>query len=94
MNPELRHLAERRRRLVARSATQRSALARDLEALRAPLALADQGLAVLQYVRRHPALIAGAALLLAVLRPRLTGRWLRRGWVIWQVGRTLRSGVR
>jgi hypothetical protein len=94
MNPELRHLAERRRRLVARSATQRSALARDLEALRAPLALADQGLAVLQYIRRHPALIAGAALLLAVLRPRLTGRWLRRGLMLWQVGRTLRSGRR
>ena len=94
MNPELRHLAERRRRLVARSATQRSALARDLEALRAPLALADQGLAVLQYVRRHPALIAGAALLLAVLRPRLTGRWLRRGLMLWQVGLTLRSGIR
>lgn len=94
MNPELRHLAERRRRLVARSATQRSALARDLEALRAPLALADQGLAVLQYIRRHPALIAGAALLLAVLRPRLTGRWLRRGLMLWQVGRTLRSGMR
>jgi hypothetical protein len=47
-------------------------------------------LAVFQYVRQHPALILGPALLFAVLRPRHTGKWLQRGWMAWQFGRRLR----
>jgi hypothetical protein len=45
---------------------------------------------MLRYVRRHPALLAGSALLFAVWRPRGAGLWLQRGWVAWQLGRSLR----
>lgn len=83
-------LAARRQQLVALAAAQRTTLAHDMAPWRARLALADRGVAALQYVRRHPALMLGAALLLAALRPRRTGTWLQRGWLVWQLGRRLR----
>lgn len=90
MNHELTRLAERRRRLVAQAAGQRAALARELEPWRARLARVDQGVAAFRYVAHRPALIVGAVLLLAALRPRRAGKWLQRGWLAWQVGRRLR----
>jgi hypothetical protein len=90
MNQKLTRLAERRRRLVAQAAAQRIALAHDMEPWRARLALVDRGVNVVRYVRRHPALLAGAALLLVALRPRYAVKWLQRGWLVWQVGRRLR----
>jgi len=90
MNPQLTRLAERRSQLVAQAAAQRAALAHTVEPWRARLALADQGMAVFRYIRHHPALLVGAALLLAAWRPRRVGTWLQRGWVVWQVGRRLR----
>lgn len=92
MNQKLTLLAERRRRLVAQAAAQRITLAHDLQPWRARLALVDRGVAVFRYVGRHPALIVGAALLLAALRPRRAGKWLQRGWLAWQFGRRLRRG--
>lgn len=90
MNHELTRLAERRRRLVAQAAGQRAALARELEPWHARLARVDQGVAVFRYIGRHPALMVGAVLLLAALRPRRAGKWLQRGWLAWQIGRRLR----
>jgi YqjK-like protein len=90
MNHELTRLAEQRRRLVAQAAGQRAALARELEPWRARLARVDQGVAAFRYVAHRPALIVGAVLLLAALRPRRAGKWLQRGWLAWQLGRRLR----
>ena len=92
MNPKLTQLAERRSRLVAQAAAQRTALAHNLAPWRARLALVDQGVAVFRYVGRHPALMVGAALLLVALRPRHAGKWLQRGRLAWQFGRRLRRG--
>jgi hypothetical protein len=94
MNGNLTRIAERRRQLVMRVAAQRGALIRELQPWHARFALLDQGLAMLRYVRRHPALLAGSALLFAVWRPRGAGLWLQRGWVAWQIGRSLRIGSR
>ena len=90
MNKKLTRLAERRSQLVAQAAAQRTALAHNLEPWHARLALIDQGVAVFRYVRRHPALMMGAALLLAALRPRRVGKWLQHGWIVWQLARRLR----
>ncbi|MGO9446716.1 MAG: YqjK-like family protein [Thiobacillaceae bacterium] len=87
MSKELARLAERRNHLVAQAAEQRTALAQSLEPWQAPLALADQGIAALRYIRRHPALSTGAALVMVALRPKPTGKWLRRLWLAWQLGR-------
>jgi hypothetical protein len=86
-----KQLAERRMQLVARAAVQRAALAHELEPLRARLSLVEQGVAVLRSIARHPFLLAGAALVLVAWRPRGVGRWLQRGWLVWQFGRRLRQ---
>lgn len=92
MNPKMTQLAERRRQLVAQAAAQRTLLARDLEPWRARLAVADKGISIIRHVGRNPALIAGAVLLFAAWRPQRLGKWLQRGWVVWQFGRRLRKG--
>lgn len=91
MNEKLVRLVERRERLVAQSAAQRMALAQNIEPWRAPLARVDQGLAVLRYVKSHPAWIIGSVALLAALRPGNVGKWLGRGWVTWQMVHKLRG---
>ncbi|MHB0974981.1 MAG: YqjK-like family protein [Thiobacillus sp.] len=87
MNRKLTQLAERREYLVAQAAAQRTALAQHAAPWRAPLALADRGLDILRTIRRHPAWLLGASLLLVALRPGRAGRWARFAWVGWQVGR-------
>jgi len=91
MNKKLLRLAERRERLVAQTAAQRVTLAENIEPWRMPLALADQGLSVLRYIRLHPEWIAGVVALIAALRPGRVGKWLGRGWVTWQVMHKLRG---
>lgn len=91
MNGELQRLAERRNRLVTRAAAQRAMLARQLVPWQPRLALADRGIAAFRYVRRHPALLAGAGVLVAALRPRVSSVWLQRGLMLWQVARSLRA---
>ncbi|EKD98944.1 MAG: hypothetical protein ACD_23C00203G0001 [uncultured bacterium] len=85
MNKTLIGMAERRERLVAQAAAQRVALAQSIDPWRIPLARADQGLAALRYIKRHPALMVGGGILLATLRLGRLGKWLQRGWVAWQL---------
>jgi antirestriction protein ArdC len=92
MNIKPSRLAERRERLVALADLQRTALTQAIEPWRAPLALADHGLAVLRAVRRHPAWLVGGIVLLVVWRPGRAGTWLRRGWVTWRIARKLLGG--
>jgi predicted signal transduction protein with EAL and GGDEF domain len=89
MSEKRNRLVERRERLVALAAAQRRALARDMEQWRMPLALADQGLAALRYIRIHPQWLIVPVVLVAALRPRRVGRWLGSGWVSWRVMRRL-----
>lgn len=91
MNANMTRLAERRERLLAQAAAQRRTLAQNIEPWRIPLALADQGLTALRYIKSHPEWIVGVVAVLAVLRPRRVGKWLGRGWVSWQVLHRLRG---
>lgn len=90
MSKKLAELAARRQQLVAQAEDQRTALAHNMRPWRARLALADRGVAALRYIGRSPALMVGATLLLAMLRPRRLGKWLQRGLVVWQIGRRFR----
>lgn len=87
-------LTERRKHLVALAAAQRTALAQDLAPWRAPLALADQGIAALRYIKLHPLLSAGATMALAVLRPQHTGKRMMQVWLLWKLVRTLQKSTR
>ncbi|HEY8857086.1 MAG TPA: YqjK-like family protein [Rugosibacter sp.] len=96
MSDKLIRPAARREQLIAQAAAQRMALAHSIEPWRLPLALADQGLTTVRLIKNHPAWLVGGALLIAMLRPAglrsgRIGKWLRRGWVTWQVVRNLRS---
>jgi hypothetical protein len=91
MNEKLNQVAQRRERLIAQAAAQRRALGQAIEPWRTPLALTDQGLNALRYVRHHPQWLIGGIVLLAVLRPRGLGKWLGRGWVSWQLLHRLRG---
>ncbi|MEO8417527.1 MAG: YqjK-like family protein [Methylophilaceae bacterium] len=91
MHNKLIQLAERREHLIAQAAAQRTALAQSIEPWRMPLTLVDQGLSALRFIRSHPAWIVGGAALLAVLRPGRAVKWLRRGWLSWQVINKFRS---
>lgn len=84
MNQKLTRLIERREHLVALVAAQRMALAQQIEPWRIPLARADQGLAVLRFIKRHPMLIVGGGALLTALRPGGLARWLRQSWIAWK----------
>lgn len=81
----------RRQRLLDQVAAQRATLAQSIEPWRVPLAVADQGLSALRYVKRHPVLLTGGIALLAVFRPRHGWLWLQRGLLAWQAVRKLRG---
>lgn len=89
MNGKSLRRAERRERLVAQAADQRVALAHTLAPLRAPLALADRGVAAFRRLRRHPAVLLGAVFMFVIVRPRRTGKWARYLWAGWQIGRSM-----
>jgi hypothetical protein len=90
MNTADRVRAARRDRLLALIAAQRERLAQDAEPLRRRLAIVDQGLQAVRYVRQHPLLLAGAGALLLLTRPRGAVAWLRRGWMGWLLLRRTR----
>jgi YqjK-like protein len=85
-------LANRRQNLLEEAAQQRLLLKQVIETWRPRLLLADQGIATITYFTRHPVLTASASLgLLAVTRFSRISKWFRRGWLAWQVLRSVRS---
>ena len=92
MNEKLLKLARRREHLVLEAAKQRVQLAQSIEVWREPLALADQGLAAINYIKKHPFLIAAStAVLVRLLRKSFIGKWFGRGVMAWQLVRKMQS---
>jgi hypothetical protein len=91
---QLEDIRERRAGLLARAALERAQISAQLEAWRAPLALLDKSLAAVRYVRRHPGWMIAAAMALAVLRPRRTFAWVRRGLIAWRAWRWAAGAAR
>ena len=94
-------LADRQRRLLARSAALRERFGSEMAQWQPPLALLDRTQAAAgqswRWLRAHPEVPAGAAVLLLVLRPRrafslafLGWRLGRRAWKGWRLWQTLR----
>ena len=90
MNAKLIELAERRKILVARAATQRAELSQALAPWREALAVVDRGLVAVRYIRSYAALLVGVVAFVAPLRPLRLARWLRRGWVMWRMAVVLK----
>jgi len=91
MKLNLNQIAQRRAHLQAQAASQRAELAQQMERFRAPLTLVDRGMEAIRFVRRNPLLLVGASTLFIALRQYGSGKWLRRGWLVWQLVRRLRS---
>lgn len=90
MKSNLDQIAQRRSHLQALAALQRVQLGQSIERLHTPLSLVDRGVDAIRFVRRNPLLLTGAGALFVALRQYGAGKWVRRGWVVWQLVRSLR----
>ena len=83
-------LALEKQRLQFQAATQREMLARHVEGLKPIFDAADQLAAGTRWIKRHPEVMAGGAVMLAAVRPgtrRFFWRWGRRAFVAWRLWR-------
>lgn len=83
MNKYMAAVMQRRSELLAKIAAQRGEMAEIGARWRAPLALADRGLAVMRFLRSHPVLVAGVAILI-MIRRRGVADLVKGGWRIWK----------
>ncbi|MFZ3017184.1 MAG: YqjK-like family protein [Gallionella sp.] len=83
MNEKMLAVMQRRGELLAKIASQREQAAQVGARWRAPLAVADQGLAVLRFMRARPLLVAGVAALLVWRRRGALGA-IKMGWRAWK----------
>jgi|ERR1035437_4144215 hypothetical protein len=95
MNHRLNELHLRRGRLLERIASQRVALSREVQPVRASLFKVDSLLArahaATNYIKRHPSIAVLAVSALFIMK---TGRvlgWAKRGFLAWQTWRTIRD---
>lgn len=78
MNAALCGLAARREMLVSRAALERQDLHQQLQPLRRPLAVLDQGIALVVFCRRRPLWLFAGVVLISAIRPTRMGLWLHR----------------
>jgi pterin-4a-carbinolamine dehydratase len=93
MNQRLVELALKRQRLQLRAGAQRLELRQQLTAYAPVVKFADQVRAGIEYVKHHPHWLVGIAVAVVVARPRRAFRWLRRGFVAWQLYRRVRAAA-
>jgi hypothetical protein len=87
MNEKLFELTQRRSELLARIAVQREQMTEIETEWSAPLALADQGLVAVRFLRRHPFLVAGAMAVFVARRRSAAGLM----WGVWRVWKGYRG---
>jgi hypothetical protein len=80
-------LALRKQRLQIHSDTLRERWQEHVSGLAPAFAAAEHVRSGASWLRRHPEVVAGAGVVLAVARPRALWRWARRGFMTWQVWR-------
>jgi YqjK-like protein len=93
MNPRLLEIALKRQRLQLQAAQQRLELRRTLGEFAPLFAVVSTLRSGMAYFKQHPEWLVGAALMMAVARPRAVLRWLRRGFIAWQFARQVRRSL-
>jgi hypothetical protein len=83
MNQRMFELMQGRAELLARIAAQREQMTEFGTHWRTPLALADQGVAAVRFLRCHPLLAAGVKNYFAMRRRGAAGL-VRRVWRVWK----------
>ena len=84
MNQRFGAIEAKRARLIERAARERAEVAHALQSWAQPLGFIDRCIGAVRFVIARPPLVAGAALLLVLLRPRRAFRLARRAVAIWQ----------
>ena len=87
MRARLIELRERRAVLRARAQSEREQLGVHLARADVVLAWLERGRSVLEQARRRPLLLATAATLILLWRPRRVLRLLASGWSLWRLYR-------
>lgn len=83
MNEKMSGLMQTRGELLARISAQREQLSEIEAEWRAPLALADQGVVAVRFLRRHPWLVAGVVAVFVIRRRSVAGlAW--GAWRLWK----------
>jgi len=80
MNGKLLGLTQRRGELLARIAVQREEMTEIEAEWNAPLALADEGVAAVRFLRHHPLLVAGAIAFVMIRRHSVAALM----WGVWK----------
>jgi YqjK-like protein len=93
VNRRLAAIEAKRARLLERAALEREQLAQKLQPLAQPLAFVDRCVAGVRFVIARPPLVAGAALVFTLLRPRRAFKWARRAFGLWQGYRWLSAKI-
>lgn len=83
MNERMPAIMQRRGELLTKIAAQREQIAEVGVRWQTPLALADQGLAVVRFLRARPVLVAAMAALLVIRRRGVMGL-IGGGWTVWR----------
>lgn len=86
-------ISRRRNELIAKAAMQRSELAAALGSLRAPLALADKGVAAIDLIKRHPGISVAVVTAVALIYPRRALRLAQRAILLWRGVRWIKSSL-
>jgi len=89
VNERLFAIETRRARLIERAAREREEVANALQSLSQPLGFIDRCLGAVRFVIARPPLVAGIALVFALLRPRRALKWARRAFGFWRSYRWL-----
>lgn len=87
MNARMLELALRKQRLQFQSDALREQWRQHARGLAPAFGAADRLRAGAGWLARHPAVLVGAGVAVAVARPRALWRWIRRGAVAWQFWR-------
>ena len=93
MNARLIAIEIKRARLIGRAAQEREDVAQTLQLWSRPLGFIDRCVAAVTFVIARPPLVAGAAVLFALLRPRRAFRLAKRAFGLWQTYRWLTKKV-
>lgn len=87
MSARLLELALKKQRLQFKSDLLREEWRGHALGLAPVFGLADRVRTGFAWLRRHPEVLVGAGVAIAVARPRVVWRWFKRGVVAWQLWR-------
>lgn len=90
MNRRLVELALKRQRLQLLAGAQRLELQQQVAVFAPAFSFVDQVRAGIEFIRQRPHWLVGVAVAIVVARPRRAFRWLRRGFIVWQLYRRWR----